>query len=63
MLISFIEMIKMRRNGIGKGMKVLMFCVLNLKLPSRIQASQVALVVKNLPGNARDSRDTGISGI
>ena len=53
----------MRRNGIGKGMKVLMFCVLNLKLPSRIQASQVALVVKNLPGNARDSRDTGISGI
>ena len=53
----------MGRNGIGKGMKVLMFCVLSLKLPSRIQASQVALGVKNLPANERDSRDMGISGV
>ena len=63
MFISFIEMMKMRRNRIRKGIKVLMFCVLNLKLPFRIQASQVVLVVKNLPANARDSRDMGISGI
>ena len=50
----------MGRNRIRKGIKVLMFCVLNLKFPFRIQASQVVLVVKNLPLPMQETQETWV---